>query len=354
MNCESSVKRFAWLRVLRLAGLGVLLSALSACSDERAERVIRGSTMGTSYAIKFGRSLNSLESQRIAVQVDALLVDINCMMSTYDRASELSQFNAADSGQWIVLSAELTSVLEIARVVHAQSAGAFDITVGPLVNLWGFGPTSAPISRPTSAAVTARLAYTGIDQIDMRAEPPAWRKSHPDVYVDLSAIAKGYAVDRVAELLQRHGIDDFMIEIGGEIRVSGRRADGGRWCIGLDKPTVGVAAIARVIEVTDVAMASSGNYRNFRVIDGEQYGHSIDPRNGYPVRHDLAGVTVLHESAAWADAWATALLVLGPVHGPEVAARHRLAALFSVGNGAALERTETAYYRAIVSDLEKR
>ena len=353
MNCERSSNRSVWQRKLRLAGFGILLGAFVACADEGAERVIRGSTMGTTYAIKFGRDLHGVESQRIAAEVEALLVAINRSMSTYDPGSELSQFNAADDGQWIALSAELAAVLAIARVVHEQSAGAFDITLGPLINLWGFGPTSAPITLPTPAAVSARLASTGMDQIDMRVEPPAWRKSDPDVYVDLSAIAKGYAVDRVADLLRRKGIDDFMVEIGGEIRVSGYRLDGERWRIGLDKPTVGRVEIARVIEVTDIAMASSGNYRNFRVIDGKQYDHTIDPRDGYPVRHDLAAVTVLHESAAWADAWATALLVLGPVRGVEVAEQHRLRALFTMPAGAPGAQVETQEFRFIVGDSDQ-
>ena len=352
MNSEISGNRSVWLHKLRLTGVGILLGALAACSGEGVERVIRGSTMGTTYAIKFGRGLHAVESQRIAAEVETLLVSINRSMSTYDPASELSQFNAADGGQWIALSTELAQVLEIARVVHEQSAGAFDVTIGPLVNLWGFGPTSAPTSLPTPAAVSARLAYTGIDQIDVRVEPLAWRKTHSDVYVDLSAIAKGYAVDRISDLLRQQGVDDFMVEIGGEIRVSGRRVDGGLWHIGLDKPTVDIAEIARVIEVTDIAMASSGNYRNFRVIDGQRYGHTIDPRNGYPLRHDLAAVTVLHESAAWADAWATALLVLGPVRGVEVAEEHRLGALFTMPTKASEAQVETQEFRVIVGDSD--
>ncbi len=340
--------------MLRLAGFAILLGTLTACAREGAERAIGGSTMGTTYAIKFGRDLPGPESQRIASEVEALLVAINRSMSTYDPDSELSKFNASDSGQWIAISTDLAAVLQIARIVNKQSVGAFDVTIGPLVNLWGFGPTPGPASAPAPAAVSERLTYTGIDLIDVRPEPPAWRKSHPGIYVDLSAVAKGYAVDRVADLLRTAGIDDFMVEIGGELRVAGHRADGGRWRIGVDNPTVGTAAIARVIEITDIAMGSSGNYRNFHVIEGQHYGHTIDPRDGYPVRHGLAAVTVFHESAAWADAWATALLVLGPELGVEVAERHQLAALFTADVDASREQIETAYYRVIVSAQEQR
>ena len=352
MNSESSGSRIAWRLTPLPSVLALLLFGVATCSEEGAVRVIRGATMGTTYAIKFGRGLKRSESQRIAAQVETMLVAINQTMSTYDPESELSRFNASDGGRWVALSSELAAVLEIARVVHERSTGAFDVTVGPLVNLWGFGPTSAIDEVPTSEAVSVRLTDTGFDKIEIQSEPHKWRKSHADVYVDLSAVAKGYAVDRLADLLLDRGIADFMVEIGGEIRVSGRRGDGGLWRVGLEKPTVDTAEVARVIEVSDVAMASSGNYRNFRIIDGERYGHAIDPRNGYPVRHDLAAVTILHESAAWADAWATALLVLGPEVGIEVAEQNQLAALFTIGVAASGPRIETRYFRAILDDSE--
>ena len=352
MNSESSCNRIAWQFTPLPGVLALLLFGVATCSEEGVVRVIRGATMGTTYAIKFGRGLKRSESQRIAAQVETSLVAINQTMSTYDPESELSRFNASPGGRWIAVSSELATVLEIARVVHEQSSGAFDVTVGPLVNLWGFGPTSETGALPAPEAVSARLADTGFDKIEIRLEPPSWRKVHANVYVDLSAVGKGYAVDQIADLLQDHGVADFMVEIGGEIRVSGRRGDGELWRIGVEKPKVDTADVARVIEVTDIAMASSGNYRNFRVIGGERYGHAIDPRSGYPVRHGLAVVTVLHEYAAWADAWATALLVLGPQVGVEVAERYQIAALFTIGVDASRPPVETRYFRAILGGSE--
>lgn len=296
------------------------------CEDPRASVRFSGVTMATQYVVTIARG-GELTAQFVKPQVDALLLDVNKSMSTYDPASELSRLNANPSTDWIAVSAPLYRVIEVAKQIGAASEGAFDVTVGPLVNLWGFGPDMRE-DFPSDTAIRARLERVGQEQIELQAAPPRLRKRRADLAIDLSGIAKGYAVDAVAELLESLGATDYLVEIGGEIRARGRNAAGEPWRIGIESPVSERREIAQTVALTRWGMASSGTYRNYFERDGVRYSHMLDPTTGYPVTGDLAGVTVLHASAMVADAWATALMTLGADRAPALAEKEGIAALF--------------------------
>lgn len=320
---------YEWISFSVLARVWAVLCLIifaSGCEDPHASVRFAGVTMATQYVVTIARG-GTLTAHEVKPRVDALLVDVNKSMSTYDPESELSRLNANPSTDWIPVSAPLYRVLDAAKQIGAASGGAFDVTVGPLVNLWGFGPDIRG-DFPTDVQIRATLARVGQANFELQAAPPGLRKRRADLAIDLSGIAKGYAVDAVAELLERLGATDYLVEIGGEIRARGRNAAGEPWRIGIESPVSERREIAQTVALTRSGMASSGTYRNFFERDGVRYSHMIDPTTGYPVAGELAGVTVLHDSAMVADAWATALMTLGADRAPAVAEKEGIAALF--------------------------
>ena len=307
------------------AGFGLLRPEASV-----AELHMSGRTMGTTYSVKYrpAKAVPSLKAMQS--EVDALLAEINHTMSTYDQESELSRFNRLRTTDWVPASASLFAVIKAALEIGAQSEGAFDITVGPLVNLWGFGPEFHPDRVPLEGDIAAGRTRSGLDKVLLREIPPAIRKHRPDVFLDLSGIAKGYGVDRVAELMTAHGIEHYMVEIGGEIRVRGLKSHETPWRIAIEKPLSGERSVHTLLTLSDIALATSGNYRNFFEIAGRRYSHTIDPTTGWPVDNHLVSVTVLAETSMRADAWATAFQVLGPERGMAIAERLNLPVLFVI------------------------
>ncbi|MBK9306671.1 MAG: FAD:protein FMN transferase [Nitrospira sp.] len=307
------------------AGLGLLRP-----DPPAAELHMSGHTMGTTYTVKYRATQDTPPLKAMQSDVDALLAEINHTMSTYEPESELSRFNRLRTTDWVPASASLRGVLNAALEIGTQSEGAFDITVGPLVNLWGFGPEVHPDRIPLEADIAAARTRSGLDKVSVSETPQAIRKHRPDVFLDLSGIAKGYGVDRVAELMTAHGIDHYMVEIGGEIRVRGHKEHETPWRIAIEKPLSGERSVQTMLALSDIALATSGNYRNFFEIDGRRYSHTIDPTTGRPVDHHLASVTVLAETSMRADAWATAFQVLGPERGMAIAERLHLPVLFVI------------------------
>jgi thiamine biosynthesis lipoprotein len=307
---------------------------LAGCDQSRAQVEISGATMGTQYHVTIARPAGDFDIDAVQREIDAELQRINAQMSTYLPDSEISKFNSQNELDWFGVSPEFAAVVKRARRFSEKTDGAFDVTVGSLVNRWNFGPHKASLEMPSEAEV-ARLKQTvGIRLIDVRDEPPALRKRRPEIQIDLSAIAKGFAVDRIAQLLESHGLKNFMAEIGGEICVRGANVHGTAWTIGIEKPVADERVVQRVVHLRDAALATSGDYRNFIEIDERRYSHIIDPRTGYPVEHRLASVSVVADDCLSADAWATALMVLGPEHGYELAKQQQIAALL-------IEHTET-------------
>ena len=288
-----------------------------------------GVAMGTTYSVAIVAPVLPVEKQALRQALEALLEQTDREMSTYRADSELMRLNRAASGGWRPVSQPLLRVLQAAQETSQLSAGAFDITIGPLVNLWGFGPVKKKAVAPTEREIDAALERVGYQKLQLDAPAGAVKKA-PGLFIDLSAIAKGYGVDRIARYLQGLGLSDYLVEIGGELRAQGVNGDKVPWRVGIEKPLAELRAVHRLIELRDTAMATSGNYRNFFEQDGVRYSHAIDPRTGRPITRRLLSVTVLHPAAMRADAWATALLIAGPEQGFALAEKHGLAAYFLI------------------------
>ena len=325
---------------LTLFAVVTVLLLLTACDRQHPAIHIVGATMGTQYSVK-AIDPGDIEPEFLQTRIDALLAGINGIMSTYDPGSELSRLNQNPATGWIGVSDQLYTVLEAAITIGRASGGAFDVTIGPLVNLWGFGPNSGVPAVPTAAAIECARQHVGIDKLLLRGTPAAVLKRHGDVYVDLSAIAKGYAVDQIAAYLDHQGLTDYLVEIGGELRASGLNQSGAPWRIGIENPVSGGREIGQTVALSGNSMASSGDYRRFFELDGIRYGHTIDPRTGAPTRHRLGAVTVIHTQAMVADAWATALMTLGFDAGSRLAEENGFAALFFFAEADKWERYAT-------------
>ncbi len=307
--------------------------------------MVRGEVMGTTYTVKVVAKTREQQSDAseaaIAAAVKQALDAVDTSMSTYKPDSELSRFNAGPGAQDVPISGALADVLSVAFDVHTRSQGAFDVTVGPLVERWGFGAKGELTVVPSQADVDALRSRLGHTHLTFDAQASTLRKDAEALQVDLSAIAKGYGVDQAAAALQEAGWEDFLVEVGGEVRVAGKTEAGRPWRLAVEKPSTTERAIFEVIELEDRAMATSGDYRNFTVVDGTRYSHTIDPTTGRPVTHDLASVSVVADTCAEADALATALNVLGPQRGLELAEREGLPALFLIGTPEHLEARAT-------------
>ena len=289
---------------------------------------VHGEALGTFYAITIAAPPTGMTDAWVKQLADETLDRVNRLMSTYREDSELSRFNRHDQPAPFPVSEETYKVFEIAQQIAAESGGAFDVTVGPLVNAWGFGPAAFE-KPPDETTLNTLLQCTGYEKITLHPGP-AISKARPDVYCDLSAIAKGYAVDAVAEAFEQAGITRYMIEVGGEIRVAGRNPRGAAWTLGIEAPKRGVRELHTAIGMEQGTLATSGDYRNMYELDGRLVSHTIDPHTGYPIQHALASASVIHSSCTWADGYATALMALGPEKAEAFARERGLAVLLLV------------------------
>jgi len=291
--------------------------------------------MGTHYTVKVTNPPASVDLEALDETVRQELDRIDGLMSTYRPDSEISRLNRSDADQWVPVSTETAGVVHQAVRIGHLTDGAFDVTVGPLVNLWNFGPE--PDSRneaPSPEQIVAARKHVGFHHIEVRRSPPAVRKTQAGVNIDLSGIAKGFAVDRIAEHLEHHGIENYLVEVGGELRAKGLNAQGNPWQVAIESPLAAVREIQKVVALQDIGMATSGDYRNYFERDGVRYCHIIDPRSATPIAHELASVTVLAPTCMRADALATALMVLGPDAGYELASTQDVKAFFIVSTDA--------------------
>jgi thiamine biosynthesis lipoprotein len=300
---------------------------LFSCLSEKEKLVhITGNTMGTYYSVKVVGSNIVIEDLKI--QVDGLLKEVNNVFSTYIDDSELSRLNKNQSLTPIKITPVLADVLKLSKEIYKSSDGAFDVTVGPLVNMWGFGPDKI-IERPTDEEIKKKMKAIGSDNFKIIEDSIV--KSKENLYIDLSAIAKGQAVDDVALVLANKGFKSFLVEIGGEVRAQGQKPDGSKWRVGIEKPSKQLGqAIQKVVVLDKMSIATSGGYRNYLKYGDEVFSHTINPKTGTPVEHKLVSVSVLNENCAVADAWATAFMVLGAEKGLDIANRLGLKAYFLV------------------------
>ena len=327
--------RFGRTSTLHRVLLAVCLLSVGACGPAPAPSAtveFSGPTMGTTWSVKVVPPAGGLTADAagdIATSIRDILDRIDTLMSTWKPESELSRFNASASTEPFAVAPETWDVFEWSARIHDETGGAFDPTIGPLIDAWGFG-VDRDIDPPDEATVTRLMATTGMSLIELDPAGRWVRKLEPGVRVDFSAIAPGYAADRIADDLARRGLGNFLVDVGGELVGRGTNERGEPWRIGIERPRQVGREVARVVPVIDQALATSGDYRNFREVDGERFTHILDPRVGRPVHHTLASVTVLAGSGVRADALATALMVLGPAEAPEFAAAHEIAALFLI------------------------
>jgi thiamine biosynthesis lipoprotein len=309
--------------------LGVLLlSVVSGCEQQNPVELIHlsGATMGTTWSVSLLPAPGGTDPAALKTQLQQRLVQINGLMSTYDPDSEISRFNRQTGSDWFAISAETAQVIELSLQISQLTNGAFDISVGPLVELWGFGALKRGKQIPTDDQVREQLAQVGFKNLQLRLTPAAIKKQLPQLRIDLSAVAKGYAVDALKEILVQQGVSNFLLEIGGELQIAGQRGDGMPWRIAIEKPLEGTREVETVFPLTETAVATSGNYRNYYIENGQRYVHTIDPQSGRPIRHKLASVTVLDPNCARADALATALMVMGEEQGRQFCEKNQLAA----------------------------
>jgi thiamine biosynthesis lipoprotein len=289
--------------------------------------------MGTSYSVQWSDSSISISTSELTNLIEQRLAHISSLMSTYIPSSQLSEFNQSRETGWHAVDFELAWLVDKALLISRQSAGAFDITIGPLVNLWGFGPDDSTFAFPTDTEIKIAKRSIGYQNLEVRLDPPALNKKLIGLYVDLSAIAKGYAVDAIAQILNEKDIVNYMVEIGGEVKGKGVAPHGNPWRIGIETPNFQRGQIEQIVSLKDVGVATSGDYRNFLEYNGRRYSHTIDPRSGYPVSHNLGSVTVIHESTAIADAWATAFMVLGAEESYQLSTMYNLSGVLITRDG---------------------
>ena len=318
-----------WLALLAHVAL-VALAAPTALATEPA--LLTGRALGTAWTVKFVETARLQNHPTLHTLIAQKLEHLEQQFSTYRASSELSRFNAAQSTDWIDVSPELARVAADSRALSERSGGAFDATAAPLLSLWGFGPRGRGASSvPKPAEISAARARVDYRQLSVRLAPPALRKSRPDLAVDFSSMAKGFAVDTVRELLRSLGATEHFVQIGGDIATAGTRT----WRVGIEQPTA-PGAIAHTLDLTGQALSTSGDAHNFFEHAGRRYGHILDPRTGEPAQGPLASVSVVHDSCAASSSLATALFVLGADAGYAFAVREEIAALFIVRSGGEL------------------
>ena len=323
---------------LFLAVLATAITVMMSGCNATAPTHLDGKTMGTTYQVTIMGLDPSVNVQELGLGIQQRLDEINSLMSTYDPESELSRFNQVRHVEWVPVSSELATVVHYALEVSRKTDGAFDITVGPLVNLWNFGPAQHEHALPQAADIATAMGTIGYQHLSARTAPPALRKNMPGLEIDLSALAKGYAVDEICQLLEAFTTTGYLVEIGGDTRAAGHSLHQQPWRIGIEKPIDDQRQVGAIVELHNAALASSGDYRNFFIHEGQRYSHTIDPRTGAPVTHHTAAASVMAPSCMEADAWATAMMVLEDQVAYDIAKQNQLAILLTL-------RTEEGFHQ---------
>ncbi len=315
----------------------IIITLTSSCDStnsdsdpKKIKTLLQGKTMGTTYHIAVVHSKDTVIDKKILHNnIDQLLVDLNKQVSTYIPSSQISLFNQTKNTNWIAVNKDFFEIVKASQNVSEISAGNFDISISPLVNLWGFGVKTHDKS-PSEKQIQQAIAKIGYKQLELNSEQSSLRKLNAELHIDLSAIAKGFAVDKVSQLLSNRGLSNHLIEIGGELRVSGTNQSDKKWRIAVEQPDLTTTIAKHGLEITNRAVATSGDYRNYFVEKGIRRSHIIDPKTGYPIKHNLASVTVIHDSTMLADAYATALLVMGEKKGKLFAEENSLDVLMII------------------------
>ena len=310
--------------------VGFLMMVLMfGCNNGQHETEVQGAAQATTYHIKLildDKTSASLED--IKRQISITLAEIDAQMSNYREDSEISRINKQETSEWLPVSREIADLLVIAQTIYQHTNGCYDLTIKPLFDLWGF---SAHENRvPTDEEIAEVLPNIGMSHLEVDVNNQRIKKLNPKIKIDLSSIAQGYSVGVVAKRLQTLGIQNYMVEIGGEMQVKGHKANGDYWRIGVETPNPLSRTMQKVIDIREqagTAVMTAGTYRNFFEDKGATYSHIINPKTGRPVTHSLRSVTVMHEDPAWADAWDTALLCVGEQEAMRIAEQENIKAL---------------------------
>jgi len=343
-------RHFCRLRLFLL----ICYALISACARAPQELVLSGPTMGTTYTVKVVGTPSTVDEAAVRTALYSVLESIDADMSTYRPDSAISRFNASRSIDWFEVPAALAHVVAAAREVSVRSGGAFDITIAPLIEAWGFGPSGEPLALPTEQELAALRERSGYELLEVRLERPALRKRHPELTIDVNGIAPGYAVDLIAERFAALGLKSFMIDIGGEVLARGRNALGTAWQIAVERPVDEEPQRPfAILQLEAASVTTSGEYRHYFERDGKRFSHTIDPRVGRPIE-SYGSVCVVGPTTLMVDAWATALNVLGPEEGLALAEKEGLAAMYIVADGEGLHARTSSEFRRAVKVVEPR
>ena len=323
--------------------LAASLSLLTGCSAPPEAQTLQGYAMGTTWSVRFVMPEDALAMEGLREDIEEALDTVDRQMSTYRDDSDLTRFNNLSAGESVIVPEEFAMVLEASFELADQTGGYFDPTIGPLVNLWGFGPEGRRDEPPSDEEIESTMARVGWSRLEF--DETSRKLTQPGgTYLDFSAIAKGYAADLVAETLEARGIRDYLVDLGGDMRIRGHRPDGDRWRIAIERPDPSNREIFTIIQVGDNSLATSGSYRNFFEYGEQQFSHTIDPHTGRPIPQELVSVTVVHDKCMMADGYATAITALGAEAGFEFARDLGLAALLLIReNDDVVERTTEAF-----------
>lgn len=282
--------------------------------------------MGTTWSLKLAAD-QSVNKEEVRLLIQSRLDELEKLFSNWRPDSEVEMFNASDSTDWQPVSSELVKIALQAQEISRSTDGAFDITLAPLIKLWGFTGGTALKEVPSDLTIQSTKKRVGWQKLEIREHPPSLRKLEPTLNINVSALAEGFAADDVTAKLRQYGLTNFLLDIGGEIYAAGKRGDGSRWQVGVQRPGTDKKELATQVELENQALATSGVYQQFIELDGRRYPHVLDGRTGRPITHSVVSVSVIAEKCLTADAWATGLLILG-FNGRELAEQKKLSALF--------------------------
>jgi thiamine biosynthesis lipoprotein len=329
----------------RLIGLLLLIGTLSGCGSGDSMESFGGPTMGSSYSIKYVRHAGLPGVAQVQPEVEQILTDIDRQMSTYRHDSDIERFNALPANSCQTMPAAVLELVRVGEQLSSQSEGSYDLTVEPLMNLWGFGPQGREEKVPSAAALAETLQRVGYRHL--RIDGDRLCKDAP-VEVDFNSIAAGYAVDTIATRLEAMGIHDYLAEATGELKARGSKLDGSAWRIALEEPRDDQQVVERIIQVDGYGVSTSGDYRNYFQQDDRRYSHTFDARSGAPVLHNLASVTVIDPRTVMADGLSTLLLILGPEKAWDFAEKHQIGAFFVIrADTGFVTRTSAAFDRLV-------
>jgi thiamine biosynthesis lipoprotein len=291
-----------------------LVLLLVSCDGKEEFTSISGKTMGTTWSLRSAQATDSI-GQLIQSHLDQR----EALLSHWQQDSDVTRFNDSRSTDWQPVPPELIQVVELARDIASKTDGALDITLAPLIDLWGFGAAGPAKAIPTEPHIAEAKTRCGWQHLHSRLDPPALKKDLPDLRINVASVTEGFVIDELISRLQQQGLSDFILEVGGEVAALGHAPAGTPWRVGIQTPEAPPGDAFKTLPLTDLCIATSGNYRHRLASNGQSYSHLIDPRSGHPSTHPLTSVSVIHPSCALADGYATALMILGPERGRQIA-----------------------------------